>query len=125
MKITRLEGEKFLRTYYKIKDKSFNIQSQYKVLKLKKIIGEEVEMARQMLQPLIEEFCLKDDEGRVLTDDSGNYKIDPSKQKELEVKLNEYDNIEIQLPDIYFSEDELANLGLTLEELEVFMVFIK
>lgn len=125
MKITRLEGEKFLRAYYKIKNKSFNIQSQYKILKLKKIIDEEVEMARQMLLPFIEEFCLKDDEGRVITDDKGNYKIDPNKYKELEAKLNEYDNIEIQLPDIYFSEDELADLGLTLEELEVFMTFIK
>lgn len=127
MKISRLQGELFLRTIYKLNDKSFNIQTQYKILKLKKIISEEVALAKEnILFKLIEEYCEKDENGNFATSEDGRtYKIYKDKVDEFAKKMDEYDKIEIQLPDIYFSEDELADLGLTLEELEIFMEFIK
>lgn len=127
MKISRLQGELFLRTIYKLNDKSFNIQTQYKILKLKKSISEEVAWAKEnILFKLMDEYCEKDENGNIaISEDGRTYKIDKDKVDEFAKKMDEYDKIEIQLPDIYFSEDELADLGLTLEELEIFMEFIK
>ena len=127
MIITRLQGELFLRAIQNLSDKSFNFQTQYKILKLKKIIGEEVALAKEnILFKLLDDYCEKDENGDFILNEGGTtWKVKKGKISELNIKLNEYDNIEIQLPDIYFEKDELKDLGLTLEELEVFMTFIK
>jgi hypothetical protein len=44
---------------------------------------------------------------------------------EVEKAVTEIQEIEIQIPDIYFSLDELEDLGLTLYELDVLEPFIK
>ena len=55
----------------------------------------------------------------------GGIKIKQDCIKECSEKINEINNRQIQLPDIYFSLDELEPLGLTLGELELLDSFIK
>lgn len=39
--------------------------------------------------------------------------------------MNKMNNLEVQLPDLFFSFDELEELDLTLEQLETLEPFIK
>lgn len=106
-------------------DKSFNIQTQYKVLKLKKAIEEEKLIVDQMLNQIIDDYCVRDENDQPVFTKNGGYKFKDEDLLEIEKKLNEINNTEIQLPDLYFSLDELDGLGLTLDELNCFMSFIK
>lgn len=106
-------------------DKSFNIQTQYKILKLTKAIVEERAIVDQMLNQIIEDYCVRDENNQPVFTKNGGYKFRDEDLLEIEKKLNEINNTEIQLPDIYFSLDELDGLDLTVNELNCFMSFIK
>ena len=106
-------------------DKSFNIQTQYKVLKLTKAIVEERAIVDQMLNQIIEDYCVRDENNQPVFTKNGGYKFRDEDLLEIEKKLNEINDTEIQLPDVYFSLDELDGLDLTVNELNCFMSFIK
>ena len=125
MLIKRKDCEFFANTVDKIKDKKFNIQTQYKILKLKKSMQEELDLTQDVILKACDEFWEKDEEGNIITTPEGAVKFKIDKEPELQQKLKEIDNTEIQVPDIYFTLDELEGLDLTLEELQIFMVFIK
>lgn len=111
--------------FNKLLSQTFAIQTQYKFLKLKKSIEEEIEIYRIQYASLLDQFCEKDEEGNFITDGANGYKVDPKKMPEVEKAVTEIQEVEIQIPDIYFSLDELEDLGLTFYELNVLEPFIK
>lgn len=125
MLVKRKDCEFFVNTIDKLKDKKFNIQTQYKILKLKKSMQEELDLTQDIILKVCDEFWEKDEEGNIITTPEGAVKFKIEKEPELQQKLKEIDNTEIQVPDVYFSLDELEGLELTLEELQIFMAFIK
>ena len=110
--------------FQRISNAKFNIDTQYKLLKLKKAIAEEEEIYEQQLEQL-KEYCLRDENGNLVRNDEGGYAIDTSKTTECEKLVKQINSIQIQIPDIYFSLDELASLDLTFNELEALDHFIK
>lgn len=108
-----------------LKDKKFNLQTQYKILKLVKAIEEEDELMNQSVLKIANEYAAKDELGQVIQNEEGGIKIDENKKVELAAALNDLNTAELQLPDIYFSLEEFEGLELTLEELDAFMAFIK
>lgn len=102
---------------------NFSIETQYKIIKIKKIISEELEIYIQQIQSLSDYFE-KDEIGEIVRISNGA-KIKPEYIEECTKKIHEIDNSEIQLPDTYFSLDELEPLNLTLDELELLEPFIK
>ena len=125
MLIKRKDCEFFINTIDKIMDKKFNIQTQYKILKIKKAIEEELTLTQSLILEVCDEYWEKDENGEIQRNEDGGIKYKEGKMLDIQRKLNEIDNTEIQLPDIYFSLDELEKLELSLEELQVFMNFIK
>lgn len=125
MLVKRKDCEFFVNTIDKLKDKKFNIQTQYKILKLKKSMQEELDLTQDIILKACDEFWERDEEGNIITTPEGAVKFKIEKEPELQQKLKEIDNTEIQVPDVYFSLDELEGLELTLEELQIFMAFIK
>lgn len=101
----------------------FSIETQYKILKLKKITQEESNLYNEQLNSFSEFFEL-DENGKPIQNEKG-IKIKDECIAECSQKIYELDNSEIQFPDIYFSLDELEPLNLTLEELELFEPFVK
>lgn len=125
MLIKRYKLSSLEQIFDKLSSQTFAIQTQYKFLKLKKSIEEEVEIYRIQYASLLNKFCEKDEEGNIITNGANGYKVDPKKMPEVEKAVTEIQEIEIQIPDIYFSLDELEDLGLTFYELNVLEPFIK
>ena len=108
-----------------LKDKSFNLQTQYKILKLVKAIEEEDELMNQSVLKIANEYAAKDEDGKTVITEDGGIKIDENKKAELALALDGLNAAKLQLPDIYFSLEEFEGLNLTLEELDAFIAFIK
>lgn len=106
-------------------NKRFNLQTQYKILKLVKAIEEEDELMNKSILIIANEYAEKDNNGEVVKTEDGGIKIDENKKAELALALNNLNSAELQLPDIYFNLEEFDGLDLTLEELDAFMPFIK
>ena len=100
----------------KIKSKTFSIETQYKFLKLSKIIDSEIEIFEEQRKMLIENFGERDEAGNFVVEDGG-IKIKVDSQEECEKKVRELNEMQVQFPDMYFSLPELEPLDLTLEDL--------
>ena len=125
MLVKRKDAVKITAIKDKIKDKRFNLQTQYKILKLIKAIEEEDEIMNQSVLKIANEYAEKDEVGQIIQSEDGGIKIDQNKKNELALALNELNTAELQLPDIYFNLEEFEGLDLTLEELDAFITFIK
>ena len=109
----------------KIKEKTFDINTQYKFIKISKVIREEEELVNEQQFLLLKQYAKKNDDGQFIINKDGGFKIKEECIEECGLKIMEINNRQITLPDIYFSLDELEPLGLTLGELELLEPFIK
>lgn len=124
MLITRGKLESLYNITLKLSSKQFSIQTQYKFLKLKKSLLDELDIYREQRAGL-QRFFELDEEGNPIMLDANTIKIKEGEHEELYKVIDEIESVEIQIPDIYFSLDELENLGLTLDDLETLDQFIK
>ena len=108
----------------RLKDKKFDIETQYKLLKLKKVIDEENSLYKEQLT-LINSFIETDSQGKPIINENGGIKIKEENKEECQKIIEQLNNMQIQVPDIYFSLSELQPLDLTLSELELFINFIR
>lgn len=109
----------------RIKKLHFSVQTQYKFLKINKVVLNEIDIFEQQKQSLIESYAELDDNKNLIISDNGGIKIKEEYVQECIKKINQINELQITFPDIYFSLDELEPLGLTLEELELLDPFIK
>lgn len=109
----------------KIKEKTFDINTQYKFIKISKVIREEEELINEQQFLLLKQYAEKNEDGQFIVNKDGGFKIKEEYVEECGLKIIEINNRQITLPDIYFSLDELEPLGLTLGELELLEPFIK
>ena len=124
MLINRNNLDILLGIFNRIGDIRFDITTQYKLLKLKKIIEEENEIYLTQLESL-KTFFSKDENGNFIKNEEGGYAIDPDKTEDCRKAIDEINALQIQVPDTYFSLDELKPLDLTFNELEALDMFIK
>lgn len=108
-----------------IKGKTFDINTQYKFLKISKVLQEEISIITEQKEFLLQSYADKDANGKLIFSSDGGIKIKEDCLLACADKISEINNRQITLPDIYFSLDELEPLGLTLGELELLEPFIK
>lgn len=125
MKIKRVECLNIINLIKKLKDKVFNIETQYKFLLIDKQCKEEEELYSQQLQFIIEKYGEKDDSNNLIHNESGGIKIQTEAQEECLKLIKQLEKSDASFPDIYFSIDELDKLELTLDELRTLEPFIK
>lgn len=109
----------------KIKEKTFDVNTQYKFIKISKAIREEEQYVNEQQFLLLKQYAERDDSGKFITTEDGGFKIKKECVQECGLKIIEMNNRQFTLPDIYFSLDELSSLGLTFGELELLEPFIK
>lgn len=120
------ENLQFLRQLLlKIKSMNFSIQTQYKFLKISKVVENELEIYEEQKESLIQSYAEFDDKGQLIISEQGGIKIKQDCLEDCARKIEEINALQITFPDIYFSLDELEPLGLTLGELELLEPFIK
>lgn len=107
------------------KDKQFNINTQYKMLLIKKKIKEDFDLIEEQYQLLLNLYGEKAEDGNFIKTKDGGIKIKESYQNECYEKIKEFNQLEVSIPDIYFTIEELEPLNLTFFELEVLEPFIK
>lgn len=125
MTIKRKDIKNLYEIINRLKDKQFEITLQYKLIKIKRAIQEEIEIYQEQMYKNCLEFFELDENNNPIISDNGGYKIKNGQMNECNRVLNQLENIDISIPDIYFSLDELQALNLTMGELELFMPFIK
>lgn len=125
MLISREDAFNTYQTILNIKNKEMNIQIQYKLIKIKKAIEKEKELYTEQLFSRCEDFFEKNENGEFLTNQDGGYKIKDDKLEECNYIIKELNKLKVQLPDIFFSIEELELLNLNFEELETLIEFIK
>ena len=108
----------------KLKNLKCNINLEYKILKLENIIKEEFEMTNILLNDLSLKYAELDDNKEPIIKDGG-IKIITEQIINLQQELSDFYKATIQLPDYYFSLDELEELNLDWEKTEAFIPFIK
>ena len=109
----------------KIKTKTFDINTQYKFLKISKVAKEEFELLGEQQSLLLQEYGEKDADGKYVINADGGFKIRTEVIQECAAKVSELNTHPVQFPDIYFNLDEFDGLGFTLEDLELLEPFIK
>lgn len=125
MVIKREDINKIKETINKMGDKKFDIQTQYKLLKIKRAAQEEEDLYQEQMMINCKKFFELDNNGQPVMSEKGGFKIKPDKISECNQFLNKMEKVLIQVPDIYFTIEELEKLDLTLEELDAFIPFIK
>lgn len=109
----------------KIKSKNFSIETQYKFLKINQAVIAELEIFAQQKDYLIQTYGEIDEQGKVIMLEDGRIKIKNECLEECAAKIREINDMQVTIPDLYFSLDELEPLGLTLGELMLLEPFIK
>lgn len=123
--VKRIGIQKIENLILSLSKEKFNIKTQYKLIKIHKAIKNEQEIYQEQIQLNFEPFLEKDENGIPKINESGGYKIKKDKITECYLLMNKMNNLEVQLPDLFFSFDELEELDLTLEQLETLEPFIK
>lgn len=109
----------------KVKLKTFNIETQYKFLKIIKVLTPELQIYNEQRNLLLAYYAARDNEGKPILNEDGALQIIAGKEEECLKKIEELNELEISFQDIYFSLNELEDLGLTLEDLIFLEPFIK
>ena len=125
MIIKRTNGKKFFDIYEKLSNKVFNINTQYKFVLLKNEIEKDGDIINEQLNLVLSEYGEKDSDNKIIRLEDGGYKIKPDVAEKCLQKVQEIQQQSIQIPDIYFTLEELKDLNLTLPELQVLEPFIK
>lgn len=108
-----------------LSDKKFDIKTQYKFIKINKVLKQEEEIYNEQIRLNCQDFFERDENGNPLVNEDGGYKIKKDRIQECYLMIDKMNNLEIQIPDIYFTLDELESLNLTLNELLILEKFIK
>lgn len=125
MTINRKTRDKLLELINKLSKKSFDINTQYNFLILKRELEKDLSIEEEQLETIIELYGEKDENGKYVLTEDGGIKIKSTELGGCQQKIKELNNCKIQVPDIYFTLDELRMLELNLNELEELNPFIK
>lgn len=107
-----------------LKKKELPFSLSYKVMKLSKWTEDEFNFYLSKMREIIDKYGARDEEGQVIEKD-GNIQLIPGKTQVVNQEIQSLDNIEIVLPKISFSLQELEGLSFQPESLQALDPFIK
>lgn len=125
MLIKRKSLDKINNLFQKLANQCFDVKLQYKLIKIKKAIQEENAIYQEQVYKNCEPYFEKTPNGQPVINENGGFKIREDCINECNKVLLELDKMDVQVPDIYLSLDELNDLNLTFSELEVLEPFIQ
>lgn len=101
------------------------IKLAFKFSKLFSQIEESTNFYREKLQEIIDTYAERDENGDMVpaTDGTG-VQIQKDKIAECQEQLNELTSLEVEVPDITFTLDELEPFNLSIEQFDVLLPFI-
>lgn len=110
--------------FEKISKEALNIQTCYKFAKISIALKNEVSFYQTQYSKILEEYALHEGNNFIFND-QGNIKIIPGKEEECKRKIFELENLEVEIPDIEISLDDLRGLKNSIHDMISLMPFIK
>ena len=104
-----------------IKTKILPMKTSYKFAKLFSNINSKYEFYQTQISLIINNYSEKDENGEPVITEDGNFKIQKDKIDTCQQKIDELINLNVEVPDIKFTFDELEQLELSVEQ---FMLLI-
>ena len=111
--------------YSQLKNQQMSIKTAYKLSKLTQEIENELVFYYEKIQEIINKYAVLDESGKAVTTENGNgVKLRPETQEVCYNEVQELQEMEITLPEISFTLDELEKLELTPAQVAEIMPFI-
>ena len=112
--------------YNNIKNTKLPLKTAYKLNKLFIQINEELSFYQQKFTEIINEFGKRNENGELMySSDKTSVEIIDGRLLECQQKIEELQNLEVNIEGIEFTTNELESLNLTISEMGCLMPFIK
>lgn len=112
--------------YGEVKTAKLPLKTLFKLSNLSKAIEEKLEFYQEQFQAILKEYGEFDAEGNIVpTEDGRGIKVRPGTELECMNKINELQNLEIDLPDVAFDIEEFGDIEMTLEVFNIITPFLK
>ena len=122
MKITEvLELYNFCLTF---KSKKMPIRTTYKFTKLVTQIEPEVNFYREKFQEIIKEYAIIENDTYKFSEDGKSILVKDCFKEECANKINELQNLDIDLSNFKFSIDDLGDIDLSMDEMRILLPII-
>lgn len=115
----------YLTFYEAAKDQKIPLKTAYKLAQLSRAIEGEVSFYQEKLRAIIKEYGELDEEGNpITTDDGTGIKLRQGAEESCYSAMEELQEIEVALPDVKITADELEKMELTIIEMNYIMPFL-
>ena len=126
MKLKMQQIIEFQKFYNNVKNIKLPLKTAYKLNKLFIQANEELSFYQQKFAEIINNFGKRDENGElVYSSDKTSIEIEEARRDECLQKIEELQNLEVDINGIDFTIEELEGLNLTISEVECLMPFIK
>ena len=126
MKLKMRQIIEFQNFYNNIKNTKLPLKTAYKLNKLFIQANEELSFYQQKFAEIINNFGKRDENGElVYSSDKTSIEIEEARRDECLQKIEELQNLEVDISGIDFTIEELEGFNLTISEVECLMPFIK
>lgn len=111
--------------YNEVKSAKLSFKVLYRLSNLAKAIDEKTVFYHEKLQEILQEYGQFDENGNIIpTEDGNGVKVRPGTEVECVSKINELQNLDVELPDIKFDIDEFGDIELTMEVFNLITPFL-
>lgn len=124
MKINQIAN--FPSLFQKVKSQKLPFKTSYRLTLLAKEVEKHVEFYQENFRSLLWEYSKKDEEGSpILTEDKQGVILVEETKEEAYSKLNELEDLDVELPDYKFSPEDFGNVELSPLEMDILLPFIE
>lgn len=115
----------FHTVYSTLKEQEMPIKLAYRLNQIEEICEKNVVFYETKMRDIITRYSEKDNDGNpVFLEDNKSIKISPEHVQECTEKIQELTELDVDLPDIKFTLDQLDELKLSVLEVKALMPFI-
>lgn len=126
MQIKMYQALDFPHFYALVKNQKITFKTSYRLAMLANEMEKQHNFYQEQFNNLLNQYGMKDAAGNFIpTDDGQGVKLIPETMKECYSKFNELRDLDITLPDCYFSLDDFDGIELTPTEVNAIIPFIK
>jgi hypothetical protein len=125
MKITYSQALSFKRFAQTIEQHKFPLRTAFRISVIRRGVETNLNFYFEELSKLLEEYAVKDENGKFEVDEHGNYKVIPDKIPECNEKINALLNFEFEIEASKLALEDLESLELSVEELASIYPFIE
>ena len=112
--------------YALVKNQKITFKTSYRLAMLATEVEKQYNFYTEQFRALLDQYGQKDVEGNLVpTDDGQGVKLVQETMEECYAKVNELRDLDITLPDCYFSLDDFDGIELTPAEVNAIIPFIK